>query len=284
MALELIESHQSFGGKQGVFRHESKAVASPMEFSVFIPEQANHEPLPVLYYLSGLTCTWENVTTKGGFQPHAAELGLIVVCPDTSPRNTGYPGEDDDYDFGSGAGFYLDATEAPWSKTYRMHRYIAEELPELIAENFPVDRKRSGIFGHSMGGHGALTIGLKYPNQFLSISAFSPIVAPSQVPWGKKAFTGYLGNDPEVWNSYDATELIKSGHKSNHTILIDQGTADPFLAKQLQPDLFAQACRDRRQPLTLNMREGYDHSYFFISTFMQEHIEHHAQILIGNPE
>lgn len=282
MGIQLVEKHASFGGMQGVYSHTSEAVSGEMEFSVFVPPQAEHGPLPVLYYLSGLTCSQDNVTTKGGFQKYAVELGVIIVCPDTSPRSSAYSGEDDDYDFGSGAGFYLDASLSPWSASYRMYSYIVEELPEVIARNFPVDTQRSGIFGHSMGGHGALVIGLRNPGKFQSVSAFSPIVAPTQVPWGQKAFTGYLGSPQASWQQYDATELVKSGCSVKHPILIDQGTADPFLASQLKPELFEAACLEAKQPLVLRMQPQYDHSYFFISSFMQDHIEHHARLLAQN--
>ncbi len=285
MPFKLKEAHLSFGGTQGVYTHTSSAVSGEMELSVYVPPQADTlntgEKLPVLFYLSGLTCTQENVTGKGGFQQTAAELGLIIVCPDTSPRCTGYAGEDDDYDFGSGAGFYLNATESPWSETYKMYDYIVDELPALIAENFPIDTDRMGVFGHSMGGHGALTIGLRNPDLFKSISAFSPIVAPSLVPWGQKAFTGYLGKNTDAWAEYDATALMKAGHRSAAEILIDQGTADPFLAEHLQPELFAEACVKANQPLQVRMQAGYDHSYFFISSFMADHLQHHAKTLMS---
>lgn len=279
MTIENKEQHTAFGGVQGVYTHQSSSVSGEMEFSVFVPPQARNSKVPVLYYLSGLTCTQDNVTTKSGFQRIAAELGLIIVCPDTSPRGTGYAGEDDDYDFGAGAGFYVDALRAPWAATYRMYSYVVDELPELIAEIFPIDPARTGIFGHSMGGHGALTIGLKNPQKFRSISAFAPIVAPTQVPWGEKAFAGYLGDDREVWKKHDAVELINSGHKSDAEILIDQGTSDPFLESQLQPELFEKACASASQPVTIRMQEGYDHSYYFIASFMEDHIRHHANIL-----
>ncbi len=278
--LETIEKHKSFGGTQGVFRHFSRLADGPMEFSVYLPP--NRQPgarLPVVYYLSGLTCTQDNVTTKGGFQRHAAEHGLIVVCPDTSPRGKGYPGEDDSYDFGSGAGFYVDATQPPWHESYRMYSYVTEELPRVIAANFPADTDRSGIFGHSMGGHGALVAALRNPRQYRSVSAFAPIVAPTQVPWGQKAFHGYLGEDQETWKKYDATELIKAGHRFDAPILIDQGTADDFLREQLRPELFVQACEERGQPVNLRMQDGYDHSYYFIATFMGDHMAHHARLL-----
>jgi len=278
--IESKETHKSFEGTQGVYTHQSKVVDGPMEFSVYVPPQAESgKLLPVLYYLSGLTCTQDNVTTKGCFQRYAAEHGLVIVCPDTSPRGKGYAGEDDSYDFGTGAGFYVDATQQPWSKSYRMYSYVLDELPKVITANFPVDSSRSGIFGHSMGGHGALVIGLRNPDRYRSISAFAPIVAPSQVPWGQKAFRGYLGEDRELWKQYDATELVRAGHRTGSEILIDQGTADDFLQQQLKPELFEKACQQAGQPLKLRMQDGYDHSYYFISTFMPDHIAHHARFL-----
>ncbi len=279
MALETIEQHASFGGMQGVYKHQSDNTRCAMEFSVYTPPQANTGPVPVLYYLSGLTCTQENATTKAGFQRYAAEHGLMVVCPDTSPRNSHHSGEHDNYDFGSGAGFYLDATLTPWSTNYRMYSYIVDELPALLAQHFSVNPEKSGIFGHSMGGHGALTIALRNPDQYRSVSAFSPIVAPTQVPWGQNAFAGYLGGDETHWQQYDATELVKAGHRTTNPILIDQGSGDSFLDEQLRPELFAQACDAAEQDLILRMQEGYDHSYFFIASFMQDHIQHHAETL-----
>ena len=282
MALESVEQHKSFGGMQGVYKHASETLSCDMEFSVYVPPQTNSGAVPVLYYLSGLTCTQENVTAKGCFQKYAAQHGLIVVAPDTSPRGTDYPGEHDDYDFGSGAGFYVDATQEPWSQTYHMYSYVTGELPTIINAEFPVDASRAGIFGHSMGGHGALTIGLKNPGKYRSISAFSPIVAPSQVPWGQKALSGYLGDDKQSWKDHDAVELVKSGHTVDTEILIDQGSADPFLRQHLRPELFEMACRETGQSLNLRMQEGYDHSYFFISSFMEDHIRHHAKYLQGD--
>jgi len=279
MTLEIVSEQKAFGGIQGVYRHAAKQTACEMEFSVFMPPQANEGPVPVLYYLSGLTCTQENVTTKGGFQRYAAEQGLAIVCPDTSPRGAGIEGEDDDYDFGTGAGFYVDATQSPWATYYRMYSYITAELPVVIGENFSIDKSRSGIFGHSMGGHGALTIALKNPNTYKSVSAFAPIVAPTQCPWGEKALTGYLGPDRDGWNAHDATELIKSGRRFEGLILIDQGTADPFLQEQLKPHLFEQACKDAGQPVDIRLQEGYDHSYYLMATFMEDHIRHHAVAL-----
>ncbi|TQV86931.1 S-formylglutathione hydrolase [Aliikangiella coralliicola] len=279
MSLIVKSKQKSFGGTQGVYTHQSASTQCEMELSVYLPEKADTEKCPVIYYLSGLTCTQENVTVKSGFQKYANEAGLIVVCPDTSPRGTDYPGENDSYDFGSGAGFYLNATQAPWSTSYRMYDYVVNELTDLINNNFPVIQEKCGIFGHSMGGHGALTIGLKNPEKFKSISAFSPIVAPSQCPWGEKAFSGYLGKDKEAWKNYDATQLIQNGHRSANNILIDQGTADDFLTEQLKPELFQQACEQHGQPLTLRMQPGYDHSYYFIASFMKDHISFHQKNL-----
>ena len=283
MGLSVVSEQKAFGGVQGVYRHESRETSSEMELSVYVPPGAGDGDgrAPVLYYLSGLTCTQENATTKAGFQRHAAAHGLVVVCPDTSPRGTGYEGEDDDYDFGTGAGFYVDATEAPWSGMYRMDSYVTKELPALVEENFPVDGDRAGIFGHSMGGHGALTAALRNPGRYTSLSAFAPIVAPMQCPWGEKALGGYLGPDRETWRPYDATALIEAGHRFPGTILIDQGTADPFLEEQLKPHLFEEACKAAGQPLTLRMRQGYDHSYYLMATFMEDHVRHHAEALSG---
>ncbi|MCB9960202.1 MAG: S-formylglutathione hydrolase [Rhodospirillaceae bacterium] len=280
MSLEQIKSAACFGGRQTVWRHRSRATGTDMEFSVFLPPQAAEGVrLPVVTYLSGLTCTWANVTEKGQFQGPAAKAGLIVVCPDTSPRGLDLPGEHDAYDFGSGAGFYIDATEPPWSAHYRMQTYVADELADLVAANFPVDTDRQGIFGHSMGGHGALTLAFKHPDRYRSLSAFSPIVAPSQVPWGKKAFTGYLGTDAAGWAAHDATALA-AGSGWRLPILVDQGTADEFLDRELKPELFEAACRTAGIPLRLNRRDGYDHSYYFIASFMADHIAHHAKWLM----
>jgi len=279
MALDIVSEQKAFGGMQGVYRHDAKQTACEMEFSVFMPPQAEQGCVPVLYYLSGLTCTQENVTTKGGFQAYAAEHGLAVVCPDTSPRGAGIAGEDDDYDFGTGAGFYVDATEPPWAAMYRMYSYVTAELPAVLNANFSVDTARAGIFGHSMGGHGALTIALKNPEAYRSVSAFAPIVAPMQCPWGEKAFAGYLGLNRESWQAYDATELIKSGKIINGTILIDQGTADPFLDEQLKIHLFEQACKQAGQSVEIRLQDGYDHSYYLMASFMADHIRHHAKAL-----
>lgn len=275
MTLKTKSQHKSFGGLQGVYAHQSEVTDCEMEFSVYLPEQSKTEKCPVLYYLSGLTCTQDNVTTKAGFQRYASELGIIIVCPDTSPRGTNYPEEHDNYDFGSGAGFYLNATQAPWSQSYRMYDYIVNELPQFIEQNFPVDKFRSGIFGHSMGGHGALTIGLRNPDKFQSISAFSPITAPMSCPWGQKAFSQYLGEDQQDWKIYDSTQLILSDHLSRNPILIDQGSADNFLAEQLKPELFVKACLQKNQKLEYRLQDGYDHSYYFISSFIQDHLVFH---------
>ncbi len=278
--MELVSQYRCFGGTVGFYQHTSAVCKSEMKFAVYLPPQADSEPVPVLYYLSGLTCTEENFTTKAGAQQFAAKYGLILVAPDTSPRNTGIPGENDDWDLGSGAGFYVDATEAPWSRYYNMYSYVTQELPALMAAHFPVQAERQGIFGHSMGGHGALICALKNPQQYGSVSAFAPIVAPMRCPWGQKAFSVYLGPDSSTWKAYDASELVLST-QLEHPILIDQGTADSFLEKQLMPERFEQACRQAGQALTLRMQSGYDHSYYFIATFMEDHIRHHAEQLWG---
>jgi len=276
--LETISEAKMFGGVQGVYRHKSEVTGCDMEFAVFMPPNSQETPLPVLTYLSGLTCSWENVTVKAGAQRFAARAGIILVAPDTSPRGFDFPGEHDDYDFGSGAGFYVDATQAPWSRNYSMYTYVVEELPKLIGANFPVDGTRQGIFGHSMGGHGALVIALRNPERYRSVSAFSPIVAPSQCPWGEKAFGGYLGPDREAWKEYDATELIAKSTWSSE-ILIDQGSADNFLEEQLKPERFREACDAAKVNLNLRYQEGYDHSYYFIASFMEDHLRHHAAAL-----
>ncbi|WP_425409065.1 S-formylglutathione hydrolase [Hyphococcus sp.] len=279
--MKQVSSTKSFGGRQAVYAHQSGACHCEMKFAVFTPPEETHGagPFPVLTWLSGLTCTEENFITKSGFQRVAAELGLIVVAPDTSPRGEGVPDDKDEaYDFGLGAGFYLNATQDPWSKHYNMYDYVTRELPALIEKEFPVDAARAGIFGHSMGGHGALTIHLKNPEQFKTCSAFAPIVAPSQVPWGEKAFSNYLGSNATDWADYDATELVAK-HTTQTEILIDQGTADNFLEEQLRPELFAAAANKAGQKLTLRMQDGYDHSYYFISTFIEDHLRWHAERL-----
>jgi len=279
MTLATRSEQKAFGGIQGVYRHQSRATQCEMEFSLYLPQMALSHKRPVVFYLSGLTCTQENATTKAGFQRIPNQLGLIVVCPDTSPRGTDYPEEHASYDFGSGAGFYLNATQPPWSQSYRMYDYIVDELPELIREHFPVAPAPFAIMGHSMGGHGALTIGLKNPEQYCSISAFAPITAPTQCPWGQKAFHGYLGDNQDDWASYDATRLIEAGYRSNNKILIEQGTDDQFLEQQLKPEIFYQACQNNDQPVELRMQDGYDHSYYLMSTFMQDHLQFHARNL-----
>lgn len=281
MALKNISKTKCFGGTQSVFEHDSKSCNGAMRFALFQPPHAaKGEKRPLVTFLSGLTCTEENFTVKAGAQRMAAQLGLNVLAPDTSPRGQGIPGEDESYDFGSGAGFYLDATQAPWSSAYRMYSYITKELPKVFSANFDaIDLSRQGIMGHSMGGHGALTIGLKNPEIYASISAFSPIVAPSQVPWGQKAFTSYLGQDRQTWADYDATALVLNGCKTGG-ILIDQGDNDQFLEDQLRPELFATACETAGQELELRMQPGYDHSYYFIATFIEDHLRHHAAALL----
>ena len=316
MTMEKIKSAACFGGVQEVWRHDSETIGLPMEFSVYLPPQAGtlipgglsdgvvsgvqsgdggtaglqsgeggggggkilSEKLPVLFWLSGLTCTWANATDKAGFQRCAAEHGMVVVCPDTSPRGAGVPGEDDSYDFGSGAGFYADALLAPWSRNYRMFSYAARELPDLVFANFPVDETRAGVFGHSMGGHGALICALKVPERFRSCSAFAPICAPTKCPWGEKALGGYLGDDREQWKAYDACELA-AGSKFRGEVLVDQGGADEFLREQLKPELLQESFGRAGIPLRYREHPGYDHSYSFIATFAADHFAHHASAL-----
>jgi S-formylglutathione hydrolase len=275
-SLNLISEYKSFGGKVGFYSHASSTCKGEMRFAIYQPPQATQQPVPILYFLSGLTCTEENFMVKaGGVQRFAAEYGLILVAPDTSPRHTGIPGEDDDWDFGTGAGFYVDATEEPWLQYYQMYSYVVQELPAVITANFPARWDKQSIFGHSMGGHGALVCAMRNPQLYKSVSAFAPITAPMRCPWGQKIFSGYLGSDKETWRAYDASELVKKvGYHSS--ILIDQGTVDKFLAEQLMPEVFEQACADVNQPLNLRYQEGYDHSYHFISTFIEDHIRHHA--------
>lgn len=274
--METVSRNLAFGGVEGVYRHASTATGTDMTFSVYVPPHAEGATLPVVWYLSGLTCTHANVTEKGEFRRACADLGLIFVAPDTSPRGEDVPDDAEKaYDFGLGAGFYVDATEAPFDRHYRMWTYITEELPALIAANFPADMGRQSIMGHSMGGHGALTIALRHPDRFKAVSAFAPIVAPSQVPWGEKALGGYLGPDRTAWRRHDAVALIEDGARVP-AILVDQGAADGFLAEQLRPELLRAACDAAGITLTLTLREGYDHSYYFISTFMDDHLRWHA--------
>lgn len=277
--MKLIEEHSCFGGVQSVYTHHSQATACSMNFALFLPPQARFQKVPVLYWLSGLTCTEQNFITKAGAQRVAAELGLALVVPDTSPRGLSLPGDGDQYDFGIGASFYVDALEEPWSKHYQMYTYIHEELPRLLNQHAPLNEQACGIFGHSMGGHGALSIALKNPDQYHSVSAFAPICAPMQCPWGQKAFKGYLGEDKALWAEYDACQLVKTKGWPHGSILIDQGTQDPFLQEQLKPELFQEACTKAHIPLNLRLQEAYDHSYYFIASFIEEHLLFHASRL-----
>ena len=279
MSIETVSEAKSHGGVQGVYRHASPSTGTEMVFSVFVPEHEPGAKLPVRWYLSGLTCTQANVTEKGEFRAACAEAGIIFVAPDTSPRGEGVPDDPEGaWDFGLGAGFYVDATTTPWSANYRMWSYVTEELPALIANQFPVDMGRQGITGHSMGGHGALTVALSHPGRFRSVSAFAPIVAPSQVPWGDKALSNYLGSDRAAWRKHDAVALIEDGARLDE-LLVDIGDADPFLERELKPELLERACAEAGIPLTLRRRPGYDHSYYFISTFMADHVRWHAERL-----
>ena len=276
--MEQVSTNRSHGGTQGVYKHESTETGTEMTFSVFVPDHTPGKTLPVLWYLSGLTCTHANVTEKGEYRAACAEHGIIFIAPDTSPRGEDIP-DDEGYDFGQGAGFYVDATEAPWAATFRMRSYVETELPALIAAQFPMtDMERQGIAGHSMGGHGALTIALRNPGRFKSVSAFAPIVSPLNCPWGEKALGGYLGADRAAWREYDACALIEHGARLPD-LLVDQGTADNFLDDQLKTRLLAEACDRAGQPATIRMRPGYDHSYYFISTFLAEHVAWHAKRL-----
>ncbi|RDE04748.1 S-formylglutathione hydrolase [Sphingomonas aracearum] len=277
--IETVSTARAHGGTQGVYRHRSAATGTDMTFSVFVPDHAPGARLPVVWYLSGLTCTHANVTEKGEYRRACAELGLIFVAPDTSPRGEGVPDDPAGaYDFGLGAGFYVDATQPPFDRHYRLWSYVTDELPALVAEAFPIDTTRQSITGHSMGGHGALTVGLRFPERFRAVSAFAPIVAPSQVPWGQKALGGYLGEDCAAWRRHDAVALIEDGARVK-ALLVDQGDADSFLAEQLRPELLADACEKAGIPLTLRMQPGYDHSYYFISTFLADHLAWHAERL-----
>ncbi|AUL17649.1 MULTISPECIES: S-formylglutathione hydrolase [Bordetella] len=278
--LELVSQHRCFDGWQRYYRHASKEIGLPMRFSVFVPPQAAHGPVPVLFYLAGLTCTEETFMIKAGAQRLAAQHGVMLVAPDTSPRGAGLPGEDEHWDFGVGAGFYLDATAEPWRSHYRMYSYVVDELHGIVTGELPGDAGRVGIFGHSMGGHGALVLALRNPDKFRSVSAFAPVVAPAQVPWGHKAFERYLGPDRQAWEAYDASALMRTLRQPYpEGILVDQGLADGFLVEQLRPELFEAACRHAGQPLTLRRHEGYDHGYYFISTFIEDHIRFHVERL-----
>jgi S-formylglutathione hydrolase len=274
--MERIEAHDCFGGTQEVWQHASATLGCAMRFAVYLPPQAAHRPCPVLYWLSGLTCTEQNFITKAGAQQYAAEHGLILVAPDTSPRGADVA-NDERYDLGQGAGFYIDATQDPWRTHYRMHDYVAHELPALVEAHFPATDAR-GISGHSMGGHGALVLALRHPGRYRSVSAFAPIVAPSQVPWGEQAFTAYLGPDRNEWRAWDACALIRDA-RERLPLLVDQGDADEFLATQLQPERLRMACDDAGHPLTLRIQPGYDHSYYFIASFIGEHVAFHARAL-----
>jgi S-formylglutathione hydrolase len=276
--MEILSDNRSHAGRQLVVKHPSASTGTAMTFSIFLPPQAEKQgKLPVIWYLSGLTCTHANVTEKGEYREACAELGLIFVAPDTSPRGEGVA-DVEDYDFGQGAGFYLDATEEPWSKNFRMWTYLTEELPGLISDAFPADMESQGITGHSMGGHGALTLALNFPGRFRSVSAFAPIAAPSQVPWGENAFRGYLGENRTAWRKHDAVALIEDGARLEH-LLVDVGGADPFLAQELRPELLEKACDEAGIALTLRIHPGYDHSYYFVSTFMAEHMRWHSERL-----
>jgi S-formylglutathione hydrolase len=276
MTMQTVSLNKSHGGMQGVYKHASDETGTDMTFSVYVPPHPDGAKLPVVWYLSGLTCTHANVTEKGEFRSACAELGLIFVAPDTSPRGEKVPGDPASaYDFGLGAGFYVDATQEPFARNYRMWSYVTEELPKLVAGHFPVDAGRQSILGHSMGGHGALTVALSHPDRYRAASAFAPIVAPSQVPWGIKALGGYLGDNKQVWRSHDAVALIEDG-ASFSDLLVDYGGADSFLSEQLRPELLKRACEKANIPLTLRRQESYDHSYYFISTFMADHLRWHA--------
>lgn len=277
--MEKIEEHMCHGGALQVWQHESKALSCTMKFSIFLPEAAQKGKVPFVTFLSGLTCTHDNFTTKAGAYKKAAELGIAIVAPDTSPRGDDVPDDADSYDFAKGAGFYINATKQPWAKHYHMEDYIAKELYDLLPQHFPLDKDNQSITGHSMGGHGALTLFFKYPEHYNSVSAFSPIVAPASVPWGEKAFSGYLGDDKEEWAKHDASKLVASSTRKDMQILIDQGTGDNFLAEQLKPEIFDAACKEAGQELILRMQEGYDHSYYFISSFIDDHLAHHARYL-----
>jgi len=278
--LETISEHRCFGGTVGYYRHRSAVNDCEMRFAAFVPPAARNGPVPVLTWLSGLTCTEETFMIKAGAQRVAAERGLMLIAPDTSPRGERVPdAEDAAWDLGLGAGFYVDATQSPWARHYQMYSYVTAELPETVAAAFPADMRRQGIFGHSMGGHGALVLGLRHPETYRSVSAFAPIAAPARSPWGQKAFSAYLGPDPAKWQDWDATELLGQGRRSPHTILVDQGIEDPFLAAQLNPEALEDACATAGQPLELRRHAGYDHGYYFIASFVADHLDHNAAVL-----
>lgn len=279
MSIATISRSRSFGGTQGVYAHESSVTGCSMRFAVYLPPIAEHGRVPLVYWLSGLTCTEENFITKAGAQRVASELGLAIAAPDTSPRGVAYPGDRDSYDFGVGAGFYVDATQAPWSSGYRMYSYVTEELPAVMAANFAVDVSRAGIFGHSMGGHGALTVALRNPQRYRCVSAFAPIASAARSPWGEKAFARYLGADRSAWRAYDASMLVEERGWPGPAILVDQGTSDSFVEQQLQPELLRRACERSGVELRLRMQEGYDHSHYFIATFVEDHLRYHASHL-----
>jgi len=278
-ALTTISRSRSFGGTQGVYSHASTQTQCTMRFGLYLPPAAERERVPVVYWLSGLTCTEENFITKAGAQRIASTLGLAIVAPDTSPRGVDIAGDRESYDLGVGAGFYVDATQLPWSRAYRMDSYVTQELPALLAAEFPVDASRAGIFGHSMGGHGALTLAFRNPRRYRSVSAFAPIASAARSPWGEKAFSHYLGRDRESWLGYDATALVRARGWPGAPLLVDQGTSDSFLEEQLRPQLLAEACAAAGVPLQLRMQDGYDHSYYFIATFIEDHLRHHAAAL-----
>lgn len=277
--LTLVSATKSFGGWVKRYKHFSSTLNCSMIFAIYLPPQVENDSVPLLWWLSGLTCNDENFMQKAGAQGMAAELGIAIICPDTSPRGVNIPGEDDSYDFGSGAGFYLNATQKPWSDHYRMYDYLTQELPALVHHQFPLTGKEA-ISGHSMGGHGALVLALRNPSRYASVSAFAPITSPSQCPWGQKAFSGYLGEDRELWAQYDACALIAKAN-SKQPLFVDQGENDNFRIEQLKPELLEQACRDHQHPLTLRRHPGYDHSYFFVASFIDDHLRFHAQHLQG---